>query len=1115
MKLTINPAVFVTAGKDSTICSGSTIVLSGLIGGGATSSTWSAPGFGIFNDASQDTTEYTPNIADFGGTVTLTITTNDPNGVCPAAADAMVLTIDSAAVVTAGADATICSGSKYTLSGTKTGSATLSTWTTSGDGTFDNSSSLTAVYTHGNGDSTLGTVFLIITSNDPIGICPFAVDSMKLTINPGIIVSAGIDASICSGSTYALSGTIGGGAISSTWTTSGTGTFNDSSNVSTPYTPSASDITAGTVNLTLTSNDPPGTCPAGVDAMVLTIDLAPVVTAGVDTSICTGNTYTLSGTRGEGATSSTWTTSGDGTFDFPLNVNAVYTPGTTDSTLGNVFLIITSNDPIGICTAAVDSMRLIINPKPTVVTVTPATLCFPATVNLTLPAVTAGSTSGLTFNIYTDAGATSLYPTPTLADSGTYYIVGKVMATGCTDTTAVTVTVNPKPILLTTPQSACSPAIVDLTLPAVTAGSTPGLLLSYYTNAGATIVMTDTSNVILSGTYYIVGIVPATGCSDTTAVIVSANDIAIGGSVGSDAFVCSGANGDTLTLTGYSGLIQKWQYSTDGGTTWIDTANTAEKLIYANITGTTWYRAFITESCANATSIEARITVDTSPLPIGGSVSPNDTVCTGVNHDTLLLTGHSGNIARWEYSIDGGTSWVYINDTTTSLIYDNLATTTIYHAILQNSICNFATSANDTITVTPLPVAGSISGSTAACAFANGGTLTLTGYSGTIVTWQYSTDGGTTWIDTANTSNTQVYANLLDTIFYRTIVKSGVCFNDTSTPATIFIYPKPVALFTADTACLGGLTHFINASSVTSGIIQSNQWDFGDLSSSLLINPTHSYAQAGANTVSLITTTDLGCLDTATVGVLVNPLPNSQIVANGPLSFCCGDSVTLFATQPSLNYLWSTTATTQSITVSNCLASGVYSVIVANPATLCTNTSSVTIVISSIPVANAGNDTTISLGSSYALNGQGGITYSWTPITALSNPSIFNPIAGPLVTTTYELTATDVNGCMDNDSITITVITDYNVTLQNLMTTNGDGYNDRWIVKNIENYPDTEVIIVNREGQEVFYSKSYDNSWKGLNKTGTPLPDGTYYYFIKFKNSTKLFKGPLTILNEK
>jgi gliding motility-associated-like protein len=250
----------------------------------------------------------------------------------------------------------------------------------------------------------------------------------------------------------------------------------------------------------------------------------------------------------------------------------------------------------------------------------------------------------------------------------------------------------------------------------------------------------------------------------------------------------------------------------------------------------------------------------------------------------------------------------------------------------------------------------------------------------------------------------------------------------------VIIYPNPNAVFEADTVCLGMVTTFVNSSTISSGFIQLNQWDFGDNSSSLSINPTHTYSVAGDTTVHLYTKSNYGCWDTAIQRVLVHPNP----------------------------------------------------------------------------IVLAGSDVTIMLGNNVILNGQGATTYLWSPNIGLNNPNIFNPVASPLFTTVYELTGADINGCRNKDTLTITVIGSMTT---NLLTANGDGYNDKWLVTNIENYPGTEVIVVNREGQQVYYNSSYDNSWDGTNN-GKALPDGTYYYFIKFNNG-KIYKGPITILNEK
>jgi hypothetical protein len=74
--------------------------------------------------------------------------------------------------------------------------------------------------------------------------------------NPATVTAA--SAAICSGATANLTATIGGGATTATWTTSGSGTFNPSTGTSTVYTPSVGDIAAGSVTITITTNDPDG-----------------------------------------------------------------------------------------------------------------------------------------------------------------------------------------------------------------------------------------------------------------------------------------------------------------------------------------------------------------------------------------------------------------------------------------------------------------------------------------------------------------------------------------------------------------------------------------------------------------------------------------------------------------------------------------------------------------------------------------------------------------------------------------------------------------------------------------------------------------------------------------
>ncbi|HIA06395.1 MAG TPA: hypothetical protein EYN71_06805, partial [Flavobacteriales bacterium] len=192
-------------------------------------------------------------------------------------------------------------------------------------------------------------------------------NDVVITVNEAATASAGVDASICEESTFTASGSRGGSAGSSTWTTSGTGTFDDATIVGATYTPSSADLAAGSVTLTITTDDPAGPCTAATAAMTLTINAIATASAGVDGAICSNTTYLLAGVRGGSASSSTWTTSGTGAFDDASIVGATYTPSSADIAAGSVILTITTDDPDGSggpCTAATDAMTLTINSLP-------------------------------------------------------------------------------------------------------------------------------------------------------------------------------------------------------------------------------------------------------------------------------------------------------------------------------------------------------------------------------------------------------------------------------------------------------------------------------------------------------------------------------------------------------------------------------------------------------------------------------------------------------------------------------------------------------------------------------------------------------------------------------
>ncbi|MBK7175133.1 MAG: hypothetical protein IPH84_18370 [Bacteroidales bacterium] len=136
-------------------------------------------------------------------------------------------------------------------------------------------------------DITAGSVTLTITASSAAP-CSDATDAMVLNINRQATVNAGADATICeTAGSYTLAGAVVAHATTLLWTTSGTGYFNNATNLNPVYTPSAADIAAGTVTLTLTANSA-APCVSASDAMVLNINRQAVVNAGADATICEG-----------------------------------------------------------------------------------------------------------------------------------------------------------------------------------------------------------------------------------------------------------------------------------------------------------------------------------------------------------------------------------------------------------------------------------------------------------------------------------------------------------------------------------------------------------------------------------------------------------------------------------------------------------------------------------------------------------------------------------------------------------------------------------------------------------------------------------------------------------
>ena len=137
-------------------------------------------------------------------------------------------------------------------------------------------------------------------------------------------------------------------------------------------------------------------------------------------------------------------------------------------------------------------------------------------------------------------------------------------------------------------------------------------------------------------------------------------------------------------------------------------------------------------------------------------------------------------------------------------------------------------------------------------------------------------------------------------------------------------------------------------------------------------------------------------------------------------------------------------------------------------------------------------------------------TYNWEPTNSLDDPTIFNPVASPVVSTEYTTIVTDINGCIDTISILIVVLSticeEPYLFMPNAFTPNGDSENDVLFVEgNV--IDEMYLAIYNRWGEKVFESKDKSIGWNGMYKDELLEPDVYGYYLrIKCVNGEEYFK---------
>lgn len=298
-------------------------------------------------------------------------------------------------------------------------------------------------------------------------------------------------------------------------------------------------------------------------------------------------------------------------------------------------------------------------------------------------------------------------------------------------------------------------------------------------------------------------------------------------------------------------------------------------------------------------------------------------------------------------------------------------------------------------------------------------------------------------------------------------------------------------------------TYSVSSGAVTFTNNPATGLSVGDYSISLIDS---SGCTAGTQTFAVIPTLTI----IANAGSNVSVCPNSNVVINASLSV--GGN----------NFVWTTvpdnfTISTSSNATVNILETTSFQLYVESAAVPgCFDTSMVNVHVFERPYLDVGTRSysmavyasTVIGGSPTALSS--GPSLTWTPSEFLNDPNAFNPVASNTVDVTYTVSMLYGAGCMESDTVQVLIVPE--IRPGNGFSPNGDGKNDYFVIDYIDQFPNNEVEIYNRWGDQLFYSKGYGQPWDGTYK-GQPVPVGTYYYVIKLNHFAykKPITGPVTV----
>ncbi|MCA6451356.1 MAG: Ig-like domain-containing protein, partial [Chitinophagaceae bacterium] len=474
--------------------------------------------------------------------------------------------------------------------------------------------------------------------------------------------------------------------------------------------------------------------------------------------------------------------------------------------------------------------------------------------------------------------------------------------------------------------------------------------------------------------------------------------------------------GESVTIqantTGLTNPTFQWQLSADGVNNFTNASGSSTNASY-QATSTGYYRVSVSYDGVTQTSCSVQVTVNALPTVSVGSSATN--LCSG---STATLTATAGGASSYSYQwkIYGTPIANATNSTYTTGLSASYSV-----AVTDNNGCQ-NTSASTIITVNDLPT---VTGQLSVCGANATSQLTGSGIPAASGAWVSSN----TAVATVNSTGlVTAVAPGTTTITYK---DANGC---TSSPAFVVQSAPTAVVSSAALSVCSGANAVFNISGTQDAVVTYTLND--GLRQTIVLtsgSATITVPEATSNqTVSLISilSSDGGCTQTlsSTATVTVNPLPVVGFIS-GVSSVCIGSTTQLYSASTGVTNVWSTSS--PNVTLSSAAGTVTVTGVSAGTATIyyavtnaynCTTQVPIDVTVNALPtISVAPSATAICTGGSVTLTASGASTYSWSPATGLSSVTGSVVSATLTNTTTYTVTGTDINGCVNTGTVTVTV----------------------------------------------------------------------------------------------